>query len=640
MRSLLPVLYAEGNPVDADLTRSHFEAHAPEFGIEIVTTAADFLSAAHKRRHAALIIAQKLPDMDGLNVLKLLVLEAIDTPVILITEWGDGDLASQALRLGADDYVPKRQGYLNALPKQLREVIDRRRRPGGAMPRARARRVLVIADKHAEPGALGRQLTATAPHLSVETITTASQAIAMLNERDFDLVISDHCPPEIDAFELMVEIRQRGWRTPFIVVANTAPEELVVSAFKLGASDVVLKHARHYAELALRIDLAIDRHDLSLANERAADELSERKRILAALREGEKQLNLALEAGRVGLWSRHIVSGQTQFSSRWKAQLGYSDDEILNDSNEWDSRCHPDDLASLKTLTTRYLAAPWPNFTFEYRLRHRDGNWRWYMAHADLEFDESGRPMRMLGSQVDISTLKEQQAELSSASARLQQLSRKLLDVQERERRHLARELHDEIGQVLTVAKMQLQSVALAREAVPILAQIQEPIMLLDRLLAQVRSLSLDLRPPMLDDLGLVAGLHWLLQQHPARPGAPLVQLTADPGLRRCEAHIETACFRIAQEALTNSIRHSRATRISLSLSTQTNALRLTVRDDGRGFDAAAARTRAEQGGSLGLLGMHERASLAGGKLTLLSAPGRGTEVEAVFPLSNPAEPV
>jgi len=154
-----------------------------------------------------------------------------------------------------------------------------------------------------------------------------------------------------------------------------------------------------------------------------------------------------------------------------------------------------------------------------------------------------------------------------------------------------------------------------------------------------VRSLSLDLRPPLLDDLGLVPALHWLVQQHHSRGATPRVHLTTDPNLGRCEPPIETACFRIAQEALTNALRHARATSIDLTLAAREGSLRLGVSDNGKGFDSAAARVRAEGGGSLGLLGMHERASLAGGSLTLHSAPGQGTQIEAVFPLSNSSAP-
>ncbi len=641
MRPVLNVLYAENNPADADLTRAHFARHAPDIDLEIVPCAADFLPRARTRRHALFLVDHRLADMNGLEVLKVLADEGFNIPAVLVTGAGDTDVASQALRLGADDYVRKRSGYLLSLPHQLREVIERRRRAFNALqPRIRPRNILLVSPLSDKGLLLIKHLADAAPHLTVELATSATDALERVGpDVSFDLLILDHNPPDLDGLQLLAEIRDRELRTPVILMTTAENEEKVVTAFKLGATDYVVNHERHYAELALRVDLAIDRHELALANERAAAELAERQRTVAALRESEKQLNLALEAGRIGLWSWQVGTGHAQFSSRWKDQLGFDDHEIRNDSAEWESRCHPEDLTQLQSLISRYLVEPWPDFTVEYRMRHKDGSWRWFMLHADLELDDFGKPARMIGSQIDITTLKQQQAELASTSARLQQLSRRLLQVQELERRHIARELHDEIGQVLTVAKIHLQSAAFAPEARTILPQIEEPIALLDRLLKQVRSLSLDLRPPLLDDLGLVHALHWLLQQHHGRPNTPHVHLTTDPLLGRCDPTLETTCFRIAQEALTNALRHSRAKNVHVSLAIQNGNLRLAVRDDGIGFDAAAARLRAERSGSLGLLGMHERASLAGGALTLLSAPERGTEVEAIFPLSNASEP-
>ena len=638
MPPVLHVLYAEDNPVDADLTRSFFAQHAPDFALQIVHRGEEFLSLARTGNYTALLLDQRLPDMEGLEVLKRLAQENIVTPLVLVTGVGDSELASQALRLGADDYLPKRSGYLRTLPDYLREVIDRRRRVAGPLKtRVRPRHVLLVEDNPAEVAVMVQHLSAAAPHLTVEVVTSPARALDQLGStREFDLVITDHRPPDVSGFDLMAEARRRGLRTPFILIAAAASEETVVAAFKLGASDYVLKSPRHYAELALRVDLAIDRHELTLANERAAEELAARQHALAALRQSERQLNLALEAGRIGLWSWQVGTRMTQFSSRWKAQLGYADHEIQNDIAEWESRCDPADLVKLRSMMASYLAAPWPDYTLEYRMRHRDGTWRWFMFHADVEVDDNGHPLRILGSQIDITALKQQQAELASASARLQQLSRRLLEVQEQERRHLARELHDEIGQVLTVAKIHLQSISIAPDSGSVHPRMQEPVQLLDRLLAQVRSLSLDLRPPLLDDLGLVAALNWLLQQPSARVASPRVHLSTPPAFGRCEPTLETACFRIAQEALTNALRHARAENIHLALSIQGSSLHLTVSDDGIGFDAAAARVRAEGGSSIGLLGMNERASLAGGALTLLSAPNRGTRIEAIFPLSNP----
>ncbi len=638
MPSVLPVLYAEDNPLDAQLTRSHFARHATEFALEIVRDAEEFLREARSRRHAVLLLDLHLPQMDGLEILKILAQEGIETPVVIVTGAGDPALASQALRLGAGGYVPKRNGYLDELPAHLREVIERRVRATspGLRSRTPLRKLLLVERIEADAEVLARQLATCAPHFLIETTPSPDHALTLLTQAaGYDLVLCDRQVLASERVELITAARQQGLRLPFILLAEAGDEETVVAAFKLGASDYVLKPEHHYAELALRIDLAIDRHELTLANERAAQELAQRQRTLAALRESEKQLNLALEAGRIGLWSWEVGSGETHFSSRWKAQIGYADHEIRNDASEWESRCNPHDLEHLQAMTARYLKAPWPDFSVEYRMRHKDGTWRWFLLHADLEFGDEGRPVRMLGSQIDVTALKRQQSDFVATSLRLQQLSRRLLEVQETERRHLARELHDEIGQVLTVAKIHLQSAALETQAPKIIARIQEPIELLDRLLAQVRSLSLDLRPPLLDDLGLVHALHWLIQQHQTRSNLPRVHIEADPAMGRCDPTLETACFRIAQEALTNALRHSQAANVYLSLGLQATSLRLAVRDDGLGFDASAARTRAEGGASLGILGMHERALLAGGALTLLSSPGRGTEIEAVFPLQN-----
>lgn len=640
MRSVLSVLYAEDNPLDAQQTCAHFARHGPEFQFEIVTGAADFLRNARRRQHAALLLDAHLPDLDGLEVLKVLAQEGIDTPVVLVTDAGDGEFASQALRLGAEDYVPKRPGYLDALPTQLRELIARHASSEHTPSRSRQRprRILLVERSEAEAGELTGQLANYAPHFIIEPATSPELALTRLLENDFDLVVTAFEPSDSRGARLITSTREQQLRIPFIFLVDSAAEETVVLAFKLGASDCVLRPGHHSAELALRIDLAIDRHELTLANERAARDLAERQRTLAALRESEKYLNLALEAGRIGLWSWDVATGQTRFSSRWKAQIGYADNEIPNDAAEWESRCNPHDLEHLQAMTARYLKAPWPDFSVEYRMRHKDGSWRWFLLHADLELDDQGKPLRMLGSQIDITALKRQQSDFAATSVRLQQLSRRLLEVQEMERRHLARELHDEIGQVLTVAKIHLQSAALETDPSRLATVVREPINLLDRLLAQVRSLSLDLRPPLLDDLGLVHALHWLIQQHQSRASTPRIALTVDPAVDRCDPTLETACFRIAQEALTNALRHSRAQSIQLSLSLHSGALHLRVRDDGIGFDAAAARARAEGGSSLGLLGMHERTSLAGGALTLLSSPGHGTEIEAVFPLQNPAK--
>ena len=217
-------------------------------------------------------------------------------------------------------------------------------------------------------------------------------------------------------------------------------------------------------------------------------------------------------------------------------------------------------------------------------------------------------------------------------SAKIQVLSRRLVEVQETERRHLARELHDEIGQALTVAQMNLQALLQSPGADALAPRLNESLTAVERVLEQVDDISLNLRPSLLDDLGLEPALRWFTERQAALAGLQ-AEVRVDPLEQRLDPIIETQCFRIAQEALTNVVKHAKARAVTVEVSQDDEQLHLSVRDDGVGFDVASVREQAVRGASLGLLGMEERATLAGGGLQYHSTPGQGTEVHAWFPL-------
>src|SRR5712691_91045 len=233
--------------------------------------------------------------------------------------------------------------------------------------------------------------------------------------------------------------------------------------------------------------------------------------------------------------------------------------------------------------------------------------------------------------------LEQRAAERQQAEEALQILSRQLLEAQENERRHIARELHDEIGQALTAVKINLQAAQRTPEA--LVSYLEDSISIVDRTLQQVRTLSLDLRPALLDDLGLVVALRWYVDRQAQRSGFP-AQFVADPLETRPRPDIETACFRVAQEALTNVARHARAQQVRVELRQRDTELHLLIRDDGKGFDVRTAQERAAQGASMGLLGMQERVWLVGGQIAIESAPAGGTEIRVRFPLQNSRQPL
>lgn len=222
--------------------------------------------------------------------------------------------------------------------------------------------------------------------------------------------------------------------------------------------------------------------------------------------------------------------------------------------------------------------------------------------------------------------------EVQTSRKRLQALSRQLLVAQEVERRSLARELHDEIGQVLTAVGANLRALGLSPNRVTRTERLEESLNLVDHALKQVRDLALDLRPSLLDDFGLVPALEWFIDRQAQRSGFS-AEFVAEPQDMRLSPNLETTCFRVAQVAITNVVRHADAKQVLVKLSQHESELELLIQDDGTGFDVQAALERASRGTTLGLLSMQERIWLARGTIKIESFPGQGTRIYARFPL-------
>jgi len=217
-------------------------------------------------------------------------------------------------------------------------------------------------------------------------------------------------------------------------------------------------------------------------------------------------------------------------------------------------------------------------------------------------------------------------------AAHLQVLSRRLLEVQEAEWRAIARELHDEVGQALTAAKLNLQSLQKRPEASPIQAGLIDCADIINQALQQVRSLSLDLHPAVLDDLGLLPAVRWFVDRE-AQRGEFKAKVRAQNLPARIPPEIELVGFRVVQEALNNISRHAHAKIVTVDFWQDGSDFHLLIRDDGIGFDKEATFQRVMKSDSLGLLSMQERIALIHGHFEINSAPGQGTEIHARIPL-------
>ena len=280
------------------------------------------------------------------------------------------------------------------------------------------------------------------------------------------------------------------------------------------------------------------------------------------------------------------------------------------------------------------------------------GENRIFSASAAPILDEGGQVRFAAATFMDISERKKAEIQLKWRNLELeslytqvregkekrQALSKRLLEIQEEERRHISRELHDEVGQALTALKIMLQTMLQTpngqNEMVIVSARdIGEAVSTIERTLQQVRNLSVNLRPSVLDDLGLTAALRWFVDRQRQLSGIPIT-FHSHPAVNRLSQDIETACFRMVQEALTNMIRHSRAGEASVKVGMEGRELQLEIADNGIGFDVPKALEKARTGESAGLLGMQERAYFAGGRMKIISDSENGTRIEVCIPLS------
>jgi signal transduction histidine kinase len=261
---------------------------------------------------------------------------------------------------------------------------------------------------------------------------------------------------------------------------------------------------------------------------------------------------------------------------------------------------------------------------------------RWRTA----ALEEQNRTLQTLKDQREqaLQAVQANEQALHQTYDKLRRLTSRLEAAKEDERKRIARELHDEMGQALTTAKINLELMNGIRSGEELDQRIADTISLMDLMIGQVRALSLDLRPPLLDELGLIPALKGYLEVQSMRSGLPIGVRTDDvpPGL---PPEIEILAFRVVQEAVTNVLRHSSASEVQVKVGYEPGWLAVSVRDDGCGFDVDATLEKASAGKHLGLLGIRERVESNGGVVRIQSSPGNGTSILIDVPLESVREP-
>jgi len=361
----------------------------------------------------------------------------------------------------------------------------------------------------------------------------------------------------------------------------------------------------------------------------------ERKKIIEQLVKSEERLHLALEAVNDGLWDWNIKNDNIYFSPRWISMLGYEDKRSLRKISSWSELIHPDDGERVAMDLKRHLDGRSTSFVSEFRMQTAWHDWKWILARGKVvERDDRGQPVRMVGTHTDIHARKKVEEALVQSEQNIRHLSRQLIKQSENEKKRIAQDLHDDFGQMLTALQLGIEMVQKQQfeDSQELEFHCARLLGTIDYLERELHSLCDNLRPVVLDDLGLAATLQWIAKELDRQTPGTAIKVKLNNQDKRLPADIELVFYRIAQEAMNNALKHANASRIDVELLQGERLVTLRISDNGSGFDKSGQKRQASLRWGLGLLGMHERAAAIGGNVVIKSTPGTGTIVECTAP--------
>jgi len=475
-------------------------------------------------------------------------------------------------------------------------------------------RILLVDDNPDDRALAMREVRREFPDSQFQQISQVSELHRILELGRCDLMITDYQLRWSDGITVLLAVKMRWPECPVIMFTGTGNEEVAVQAMKAGLDDYVLKSPRHYARLPSAVHMAL-----------------EHARQRKARRDAESRYESLFDEVPVGLFRASPDGKLMDANPSLMEMLGYADLETLQRRRAL--KFFTDTRARRRFLDGLRQAGEVRGF--EAQFRRSDGKAIWAEVNVRAIRDARKRVQSCEGSLEDITARKRSEKQLKDSREQLRALAAYLQSVREEERTRIAREVHDELGQALTGLKMDIawmEKKIIEASHKEDVGQFEEKLRELpgrvDAIIGAVRRIATDLRPPVLDDLGLVAAIEWQMQEFERRTGI------------KCEFHCKaryleldseraTAVFRIFQETLTNIVRHADATNVTIQLEEFGGRLNLEVRDNGRGLTGGeVSNTR-----SLGLLGMRERATMLDGEVNIIGRRGKGTTVGVRIPL-------
>jgi two-component system sensor histidine kinase UhpB len=486
----------------------------------------------------------------------------------------------------------------------------------------RALRILILEDLSTDAELMAYELRQGGIKFTLRRAEDKAGFIQALEDYRPDLILSDFHLPDFDGLSALALAREKCPETPFIFVSGAMGEEVAIDSLKQGATDYVLKD--HLARLGSAVDRAL----------REAASRRERLRAEEALRESEQRYRLLVKSLPAVVYRGYFDCAVDFIDEKVEGITGYPRKEFESRRLRWSDLVVAEDLENFKEAFLEGLQDS-KSFLREYRIKRRDGKSVWIQDRGQIICAPDGRVEYVSGVFFDITSSKQSEEALRESEKRLRFLTTQLLTAQERERKRISMELHDELGQSLTVLKLQIRAIqrSLWEGQENLKADCAELLHYLDEVIENTRRLSRDLSPSILEDLGLEAALRYLIDGVGKHYKVNHSFETA--GLNDLfPAEAQIIIYRIFQECFTNISKHAEAREVSLVIKESEGQVSLILEDDGKGFDVHEVWGRHAAGRGLGLAALDERVRMLGGTLEIQSRPGAGTRITCNIPVN------
>jgi two-component system sensor histidine kinase UhpB len=484
-------------------------------------------------------------------------------------------------------------------------------------------RILILEDVASDAEMMAYEMHQAHLDLTWKRVEDEAGFVKELEEFEPDLILSDYHFPAFDGLAALALAQKKRPDAPFIFVSGAIGEEVAIDTLKRGATDYVLKS--RLSRLVPAVKRALQE----------AEDRRERRQAVQALRESEQNYRLLVKSIPAVVFKGYLDWSVDFLDDKVEELTGYRKEDFNSRRLEWSKVVLPEDYLQVKQAFIEGLRTT-KSYVREYRIRKKDGEPLWIQDRGQIVCDQFGQVDYISGVFFDITERKRAEEALLESEQRLRFLTSQLLTAQERERKRISMELHDELGQGLTVLKLQMRNIekVLGQSREDLKQDCQHLLRYLDEVIDNVRRLSRDLSPAILEDLGLMSALKYLINEFDKHYE---VSFSLEPenlnDLFPQEAQI--IIYRIFQESLTNIYKHAQATRVALSIREQNGSISLMVEDNGTGFNIAAVLAGDIDSRGLGLAALDERARMLGGALHIWSQEGVGTKITCNIPVKQ-----